>query len=39
MKIYSPKNLVKYKIYFKNPEKPSCIDQIITNYSQSFLKQ
>ena len=34
--IYSLKNLIKDKTCFKNPNKPSCIDLIITNRPNSF---
>ena len=34
--IYNLKNLIKDKTCFKNPEKPSCIDLIITNRPNSF---
>ena len=34
--IYNFKNLIKDKTCFKNPEKPSCIDLIITNRPNSF---
>ena len=34
--IYNFKNLIKDKTCFKNPEKPSCIDLIITNKQNSF---
>ena len=30
------KNIVKQKTCFKNPERPSCIDLILTNSSRSF---
>ena len=33
---YDAKNIVKEKTCFKNIEKPSCIDLIITNSAQSF---
>ena len=34
--IFGCKNLIKDNTCFKNPEKPSCIDLIITNRTQSF---
>ena len=34
--IYDCKNLIKDNTCFKNPEKPSCIDLIITNRPKSF---
>ena len=34
--IYSCKNLIKDNTCFKNPEKPSCIDPIITNRPKCF---
>ena len=36
MKIYNLKNLVKGPTCFKNPDKPSCIDLILTDKSKSF---
>ena len=36
VKIYSLKNLVKGPTCFKNHDKPSCIDLILTNKSKSF---
>ena len=36
MKAYNLKNLVKGPTCFKNPDKPSCIDLILTNKSKSF---
>lgn len=36
LKICNLKNLVKQKTCHKNPEKPSCIDLILTNYQRSF---
>ena len=33
---YRLKNIVKQKTYFKNPERPSWIDFILTNSSRSF---
>ena len=33
---YNLKNLVKQKPYYKNPEKLSCIDLILTNYQRNF---
>ena len=35
--IYGYENLIKYNGFFKNPEKPSCIDLIITNRPKCFL--
>ena len=29
---YSPNNLIKAPTCFKNPNKPSCIDSILTNF-------
>ena len=34
--IYSLKNLVKHPTCFKNPDRPSCIDLILTNKIKSF---
>ena len=34
--IYNLKNLIKDKTCFKNPNKPSCIDLIITNRPKGF---
>ena len=34
--IYGYKNLIKHNTCFKDPEKPSCIDLIITNRPKSF---
>ena len=34
--MYSLKNLVSLKMYFKISENPSCIDLILTNCSPSF---
>ena len=34
--IYGCQNLIKDNTCFKNPEKPSCIDLIITNRPKSF---
>ena len=34
--IYGCKNLIKDNTCFKNSEKPSCIDLIITNRPKSF---
>ena len=31
-------NLIKDPTCFKNPDKPSCIDLLLTNFSKSFLK-
>ena len=36
MKVYNLKNLVKGPTCFKHPDKPSCIDLILTNRSKSF---
>ena len=36
MKVYNLKNLVKWPTYFKNPNKPSCIDLILTSKSKNF---
>ena len=33
---YHLKNIFKQKTYFKNPDRPSCIDLILTNSSRSF---
>ena len=33
---YHLKNIVKRKTYFKSPDRPSCIDLILTNSSRSF---
>ena len=35
-KSYNLTNLIKQPTFFKNPEKPSCIDLILTNRSISF---
>ena len=35
-KVYRLKNLVKGATCYKNPEKPSCIDLILTNRPRSF---
>ena len=35
---YHLHNLIKDSIYFKNPEKPWCIDLLITNFPKPFLK-
>ena len=34
--IYNLKNVIKDKTYFKNLNKPSCIDLVITNRPKSF---
>ena len=34
--IYGCKNLIKDNCYFKNPEKPSCVNLIITNRPKCF---
>ena len=31
-------NLIKDPTCFKNPDKPSCIDLLLTNFPKSFLK-
>ena len=36
LNIYHLKNIVKQKTCFKNPERPSCIDLILTDSSRSF---
>ena len=36
MKVYNLKILVKGPTCFKNPDKPSCIDLILTNKSKKF---
>ena len=36
MNIYNLKNLIKGPTCYKNPDKPSCIDLILTNKSRSF---
>ena len=33
---YHLKNIVKQKTCFKNPDRPNCIDLILTNSSRSF---
>ena len=33
---YNITNCIKQPTYFKNPEKPSCIDLILTNRPKSF---
>ena len=35
-KSYNLTNLIKQPTFFKNPEKPSCIDLILTIRSKSF---
>ena len=35
---YHLHNLIKDPTYFKNPDKPSCIDLLLTNFPKSFLK-
>ena len=35
-KVYRLKNLVKGATCYKNPEKPSCVDLILTNRPRSF---
>ena len=34
--IYNLKHLIKEKICFKNPTKPTCIDFIVTNRPKCF---
>ena len=36
MKLYNLKNLIKGPTCYKNPDKPSCIDLIISNRSKNF---
>ena len=36
LNIYNLKNLVKLKTCYKNPDHPSCIDLILTNFNKSF---
>ena len=36
LKVYNLKNLVKGPTCFKNFDKPSCIDLILTNKTKSF---
>ena len=36
MKLYNLKNLIKGPTYYKNPDKPLCIDLILSNRSKSF---
>ena len=33
---YNLKNIVKQKTCFKNPDRPTCIDLILTNSSRTF---
>ena len=33
---YNLKNIVKQKTCFKNPDRPTCIDLILTNSAKSF---
>ena len=33
---YYFENIVKQKTCFKNPDRPTCIDLILTNFSRSF---
>ena len=33
---YNLKNLIKEPTWYKNPNKPSCIDLMLTNKSRSF---
>ena len=35
-KYYNLTNLIKQPIWFKNPEKPKCIDPILTNKPRSL---
>ena len=35
---YHLHNLTKDPTCFKNPDKPSCIDLLLKNFSKSFLK-
>ena len=34
--IYHPKSLIKEPTCYKNPEKPTCIDLILTNSPRQF---
>ena len=36
IKLYNLKKLIKGPAYYKNPDKPSCIDLILTNRGKSF---
>ena len=36
LNLYNLRNLVKQNICFKNPDKPTCIDLILTNCPHSF---
>ena len=36
--IYHLHNLIKDPTCFKNPDRPSCTDLLLTNFSKSFLK-
>ena len=36
MKVYNLKNLTKGPTFYKNLDKPSCIDLILTNRKKSF---
>ena len=36
LKIYNLRNLVKQNTCFKNPDKATCIDLILTDYPRSF---
>ena len=38
LNVYNVKNLVKQKSFYKNPERPSCVDLILTNCQSSFQK-
>ena len=37
MEVYNFKNLTKGPTYFKNPNKPSCIDLTLTNRKKQFM--
>ena len=37
MEVYNFKNLTKGPTCFKNPNKPSCIDYILTNRKKQFM--
>ena len=34
--VYNFKSLIKHPTYFKNPEKPTTIDHILTNHPRRF---
>ena len=36
LNLYNLKNVVKQNTYFSNPDKPTCIDLILTNFPRSF---